>query len=239
MTERLYFRREYASRYYGWMPFAFTSVLVEIPYILVFSAAFMCGFYWTAGLVNTPAAGGYFYLMMVFFVCWAVTLGFVIASVAETTTAAAVLNPLVVSMLVLFSGLMQTASAMPRFWSAWMYWLDPFHYYIEGLAVNELETLPVECKDFDFLQLNPPPGETCGSYFENFFASGGSGYLDNPNATEACRYCPYKSAEQFYSTTFGWDAAHKWRNLGIIIGFFAFNTIVFMILCYWKRKARR
>lgn len=36
MTERLYFRREYASRYYGWLPFALCPMLVEMPYIIFF-----------------------------------------------------------------------------------------------------------------------------------------------------------------------------------------------------------
>lgn len=239
MTERLYFRREYASRFYGWVPFAFSSILVEIPYILVYSALFMCGFYWTAGLVNSPETCGYFYIMVVFFVFWAVTLGFVIASVAEIPTMAAVINPLVISMLILFAGLMQSPSAMPHFWSAWMYWLDPFHYYIEGLAVNELEHLPVECKDLDFVRLTPPPGQTCGDYMANFFAMGAPGYVANPNATDECHYCAYKSGKEYYTLNFGWDAAHKWRNLGIIVAFFIFNVFVFLALCYWKRKARR
>lgn len=239
MTERLYFRREYASRFYGWAPFAFSAILVEIPYILFLSAFFMCGFYWTTGLVNTPEACGYFYLMVIFFVFWAVTLGFLIASIAEIPTMAAVINPLVISMLILFAGLMQTPSSMPRFWSSWMYWLDPFHYYIEGLGVNELENLPVECKELDFVTFNSPPGQTCASYMANFFASGAPGYIANPDATQGCNYCAYKSGREYYTLNFGWSAAHKWRNLGIIIGFFFFNVGVFLILCYWKRKARR
>lgn len=75
MTERLYFRREYASRFYGWAPFAFSAILVEIPYIIFFSTFFMFGFYWTAGLTNTSDAVGYFWITLVVFVFWAVTLG--------------------------------------------------------------------------------------------------------------------------------------------------------------------
>lgn len=142
MTERLYFRREYASRYYGWVPFGLSAILVEIPYIIVFSTLFMCGFYWTAGLQNTSEACGYFFIMLVFFVFWAVSLGFVIASVAEIPTLAckllhstfvrilfaylcfaAVINPIIISILILFAGMMQPPSAMPHFWEAWMYWL--------------------------------------------------------------------------------------------------------------------
>ncbi|CDS13463.1 hypothetical protein LRAMOSA05639 [Lichtheimia ramosa] len=240
MVERLYFRREYASRFYGWMPFAFAAILVEVPYIFVFSAFFMCGMYWTAGLVNTSEAVGYFYLMLVLFVFWAITLGFLIASIAENPTLAAIINPMCICILILFAGLMQTVYAMPHFWSAWMYWLNPFHYFIEGLAVNELENLPVECTEKDFVKFTPPPGQTCGEYLTDFFNNGALGYVANPNDTDtACQYCTFSSGKEYYSTSFGWDAANKWRNLGIVAAFFGFNVIVFLILCYWKRKARR
>ncbi|KAI9319048.1 ABC-2 type transporter-domain-containing protein [Dichotomocladium elegans] len=240
MTERLYFRREYASRFYGWMPFAFSSVLVEIPYILFLSATFMAGFYWTAGLNNTSEACGYFYLMLIFFVFWAVTLGFVIAAFSETPIMASVINPLIISMLILFAGMMQPPTAMPKFWSSWMYWLDPFHYYIEGLATNELEHLTVECNEKDFVKFPPPVGQTCGEYMAPFFEQyGGPGYINNPNATDMCDYCTFKSGEEFYSFTYQWDAAHKWRDLGILICFFVFNVGVFLFLCWWKRMGRR
>jgi ABC-type multidrug transport system ATPase subunit/ABC-type multidrug transport system permease subunit len=241
MTERLYFRREYASRFYGWIPFTVSVILVEIPYILFLSAFFMFGFYWTAGLANISEAVGYFYLMSIFFVFWAVTLGFVIASVAENPTMAAVVNPLVISMLILFAGFMQPEKAMPRFWSAWMYWLNPFHYFIEGLAVNELSHVQVQCTDKDLIKFSPPPGLTCGDYTKNFFSYGAPGYIANPQATQPdmCGYCAFSSGQEFYSTTFGWDVAHKYRNLGIIIAFFVFNVFCFGALVYWKRKGRR
>ncbi|KAF1807145.1 ABC-2 type transporter-domain-containing protein [Mucor lusitanicus] len=241
MTERLYFRREYASRYYSWLAFGISAVLVEIPYIIFFAAAFMFGFYWTAGMNNTPESCGYFYITFVVLVCWAVTLGFCIAAVAELPTMAAVINPLFISILILFCGLMQAPSAMPRFWSSWMYWLDPFHYYIEGLAVNELADLQVECSDEDLLKFPPPPGQTCGQYMANFFSNGATGYVANPDAVqpEQCGYCTYKSGPEFYETGMQWSASHKWRNFGILIAFFIFNVFVFILVVYLRRKGRR
>ncbi|KAG0170921.1 hypothetical protein DFQ28_001400 [Apophysomyces sp. BC1034] len=241
MMERTYFRREYASRYYSWLPWSISAVLVELPYIVVFAAFFMFGFYWTTGMHNISEAVGYFYITFVILVFWAVTLGFVIAAIAEFPTMAAVINPLVLSLLILFCGLMQPPDSMPRFWSSWMYWLDPFHYYIEGLGVNELEYVQVVCTEDDLIKFQPPPGQTCGQYLANFFSFGAPGYLANPNATqpEQCGYCTYKSGEEFYSGRFGWDAANKWRNLGILIAFFVFNVIVFIGLVFWKRKGRR
>ncbi|KAG0791294.1 hypothetical protein G6F22_006173 [Rhizopus arrhizus] len=240
MVERIYFRREYASRYYGWLPFGISAIVVELPYIIFFAAAYMCGFYWTAGMVNTPQACGYFYITFVVLVCWAVTLGFVIAAIAELPTMAAVINPLVVSLLILFCGLMQSPYAMPHFWSSWMYWLDPFHYYIEGLAVNELADLTVECTESDLVRFLPPPGQTCGEYTAKFM-SYSTGYIANPDAVqpEFCGYCTYKSGPEFYETGMGWNAAHKWRNFGILLAFFAFNTFVFLGMIYLRRKGRR
>jgi ABC-type multidrug transport system ATPase subunit/ABC-type multidrug transport system permease subunit len=241
MTERLYFRREYASRFYGWVPFAISVILVEIPYILFLAAFFMFGFYWTAGLTNQSEAIGYFYLMLIFFVFWAVTLGFVIASVAENPTMAAVVNPLVISLFILFAGLMQPVKSMPHFWSSWMYWLNPFHYFIEGLAVNELHYITATCNDKDLIKFSPPPGQTCGDYTKNFFSYGATGYIANPEAMqpELCGYCSFKSGAEFYETSFSWDVANKWRNLGVVIAFFVFNVFWFGALVYWKRKPRR
>ncbi|KAI8988953.1 ABC-2 type transporter-domain-containing protein [Pilobolus umbonatus] len=241
MTERIYFRREYASRYYSWIPFALSVILTEIPYILVLAAFNMFGFYWTTGLVNTSEAAGYFYLILVFFVFWAVTLGFVIASVAENPVMAAVINPLILSILILFAGMMQPVKAMPKFWSSWMYWINPFHYFIEGLAVNELADLIVECSPEDYLKYLPPVGQSCQDYSANFLASNPAGYLANPDAMQPdyCNYCPYKSGQEFYTTRLDWSEVNKWRNLGLIIAFFGFNTILFMGLVYWKRKPMR
>ncbi|KAI8968505.1 ABC-2 type transporter-domain-containing protein [Mycotypha africana] len=241
MTERLYFRREYASRYYSWIPFGISAILVEIPYIIFYAFCYMAGFYWTAGMSMTSQATGYFFITFVVLVFWAATLGFCIAAFAELPTMAAVINPLFISILILFSGLMQPPSSMPHFWSSWMYWLDPFHYYIEGLTVNELEHLVVECNESDLLKFPPPAGQTCGEYMANFFEAGNTGYITNPDAMqpELCGYCSYKSGPEYYETRNQWSASHKWRNFGILVAFFVFNVFVFLLLVFLKRKGRR
>ncbi|CAO3658990.1 hypothetical protein G6F70_000758 [Rhizopus microsporus] len=241
ITERQYFRREYASRYYSWFPWGISALLVEMPYIFVFAACFMFGFYWTAGMNMSSEATGYFYITFCILVCWAVSLGFVIAAFSESPLMAAVINPLVMSLLILFAGLMQSPAAMPRFWSAWMYWLDPFHYYIEGLAVNELSGTTVRCTDSDLVKFYPPPNMTCGEYTKNYFTYGAPGYIANPDAMQPdmCGYCTFSSGKEFYYTRFGWDEAHKWRNFGILIAYFAFNSIVFLMFVYLRRKPRR
>ncbi|KAG1472209.1 hypothetical protein G6F56_001677 [Rhizopus delemar] len=239
MTEREYFRREYASRYYHWLPWGVSALLAELPYVFFFSACFMFGFYWTSGMNPSSEAAGYFYITFSVLVCWAISLGFVIAAFSESPLMAAVINPLVMSVLILFAGLMQSPWQMPRFWSAWMYWLDPFHYYIEGLAVNELDGLNVVCDQQDLIVFRAPENTTCAEYTLAYFASGAPGYLDHPQTTSECRYCPFKSGREFYSTRFGWDVKHKWRNLAILVAFFVFNCLVFLTFVYLRRKPRR
>lgn len=241
MNERQYFRREYASRYYSWVPWAISCILVELPYVFFYSACFMFGFYWTAGMTTANEPSAYFYIMFSMIVCWAVTLGFVIAAFSESELTAAVINPLVLSLLILFAGLMQAPSQMPKFWHSWMYWIDPFHYFVEGLATNELSGIKVTCTDDDLMKFNAPPGMTCGEYTANYFAYGASGYITNPNATlpDRCGYCPYKSGDEFLASRFDWSITHKWRNLGVICCFYLFNCVVFIVLVYLKRKPRR
>ncbi|KAG1047886.1 hypothetical protein G6F46_009926 [Rhizopus delemar] len=239
ITERLYFRREYASRYYSWLPWGISALLVELPYVFFFSACFMFGFYWTSGMSSASEAAGYFYITFSVLVCWAVSLGFVIAAFSESPLMASVINPLIMSMLILFAGMMQAPSQMPKFWSSWMYWLDPFHYYIEGLAVNELANLKVTCTNEDLITFQAPPNTTCGEYTKAYFSYGAPGYIADPQATGTCGYCAYSSGPEFYSTRFEWDAAHKWRNFGILIAFFVFNCFVFLSFVYLRRKPRR
>ncbi|KAI8143007.1 ABC-2 type transporter-domain-containing protein [Fennellomyces sp. T-0311] len=239
MTERLYFRREYASRYYGWVPFAISSILVEVPYILFLCALYMCSVYWTVGFVNTSEASGYYYLLLMAFIFWSVTFGFILGGLTENPFVAAILNPLLNAFILGFAGTMQPESSLPHFWSSWMYWADLFHYVAEGLAVSEMKNLPVICNDNDLFKFSPPANQTCGEYMENFFTTGGSGYIVDNSSTVQCEYCSYKTGEEYYSSTYGWSASHQWRNLGIIYVFVVFNMFVFSALVYFRRKARR
>ncbi|EPB91141.1 hypothetical protein HMPREF1544_02021 [Mucor circinelloides 1006PhL] len=239
MQERMWFRREYASKYYGWAPFALSCVLVEIPYLIVLGTIFLFCFYWTAGLQNESDRVGFFYIHFIMFLFYSVSLGFTIASFSATPPMAAVINPFFTSILILFAGIMQPPSAMPHFWSAWMYWLDPYHYLIEGLVVNVMDGVEVVCGEGDYLVINAPPGQTCGEYMQEFFNNGGPGYLGNPDATGSCNYCQYKTGNDFYEERIGWNFSNRWRNFGILCAYTVFNVMLFMFFVFLFRKQKR
>ncbi|CDS08667.1 hypothetical protein LRAMOSA10028 [Lichtheimia ramosa] len=240
MEERQWFRREHASKYYGWAPFALSCILVEMPYIWVFDALFMFCFYWTAGLQNISDRVGYFYLLFGTFLGFSISFGELIAAFSTTPTMAAVINPFFSSILILFAGIMQAPDKMPHFWSAWMYWLDPYHYLIEGFIVNELHDFKVNCRDQDLLPFHPPPGQTCAEYTEAFFEMGGPGYIreGSLNSTELCEYCPYNYGNDFFEGL-GWSFSNRYRDWGVLLAFWMFNIIAFIFFVWLFRKPRR
>lgn len=239
LQERLWFRREHASKYYGWSSFALSCILVEIPYLLANSALFMFFYYWTTGLQNVSGRVIYFFLLFFVYLCHSVSLGLAIASICDSATMAGVLNPFFITILLLFAGIFQLPDAMPTFWSTWMYYLDPYHYLIEGLVTNSLEGVQVVCGENDFIKIKVPEGQTCGNYMSAFFSDGGAGYIENPNSTDFCNYCEYTTGNDYYESRLDWSFDSRWRNFGIMWIFTLFNVVVFIALTYVFRKQKR
>ncbi|KAF9937254.1 hypothetical protein BGZ65_001623 [Modicella reniformis] len=235
--ERQWFYRELAGKYYGWKAFAISIMVIEIPYIILSGTIFFLVFYWTVGFVTSPILVFFTWLMIVVFCLFAITLGQLIAALTPSTTVAALLNPFIFSALNLFCGVMIAKDQMPKFWSSWMYWLDPYHYIIEALVSVQLHDVPVRCASEEFSIFNVPLGQTCQSYAAAFMEKA-SGYINNPNDTANCQYCQYEYGQDFYSAL-SMDFANRWRNLGIMCIYLAFNIIMVMVAIRYVRWDRR
>lgn len=61
------------------------------------------------------------------------------------------------------------------------------------------------------------------------FTSFAGGYITNPAATAGCLYCPFRTTDQFMFTSFHVEYAHRWRNLGILLGVVVFNVRSFSL----------
>lgn len=235
--ERQWFYRELAGKYYGWKPFAVSIMVVEIPYVILTGTIFFVVFYWTVGFVSNSVLTFYTWLMLIVFCLFAITLGQLIGALTPSTTVAALLNPFIFSSLNLFCGVMMPKLSMPKFWSSWMYWLDPYHYIIEGLVTAQLHNVPVECKSEEFSVFNVPVGQTCQQYAAEFMKVA-TGYLNNPDATSDCQYCEYKYGQDFYQGL-SMDFDNRWRNIGILCAYLAFNLIMIPIVIRYIRWDRR
>ncbi|CAO3689827.1 unnamed protein product [Umbelopsis vinacea] len=237
MMQRLFFRRDYASKYYGFFAFAFSMILVEIPYMCVAGALGFLPLYWTAGLQTTALDGFYLYLMLTIFLMFSISFGLAIAAMLETMAQASIVTPIPNTFLFLFAGLLSPAAAMPYFWRSWMYPLDPYHYFLEGFISTLFNGMQVQCDDQDFIQYTPASGQNCGDYTKAYMSMA-PGYLKDPSATDNCQYCQYSSGSDFLNS-FQWSINNRWRNFGLMWAYYAFNVMVFVVFVYINRKQKR
>ncbi|KAG0196193.1 hypothetical protein BGX28_010451 [Mortierella sp. GBA30] len=236
-VERQWFYREHAGKYYSWKPFAISIVLVEIPFIVFSTTVFFCALYWTVGFTTNSLSTFYTYLMLVIFTIFAVTLGQLIAAWTPSTQIAALMNPFIISTMNLFCGVVMPYTSMPKFWRSWLYWLDPYHYIVEGLVTTQLNGLQVQCRDTEFSIFQPPSGQTCMQYIGPFLQRS-TGYINNPDATSNCQYCQYSKGQDFYRNL-NMDFNHRWRNVGIACIYLVSNTVlIFLGIKYFKAAKR-
>ena len=128
-------------------------------------------------------------------------------------------------------------------WWQWMYYVSPYTYLIEGMlgqgtryccrhpshnilnlfslaAVGRME---INCSETELVRLNPPSGQSCGSFLQTFIDSRG-GYLTDPDATSNCEYCSVRTTDQFLVPNFNIQYENRWRDVGIVLVFVVFNV---------------
>ncbi|EGG18744.1 ABC transporter G family protein [Cavenderia fasciculata] len=219
--QREFFKRDYSSKFYHWIPFSLSMVLVELPYIAVTGTIFFVCSYWTSGLQYDNDSGIYFWLIYIFFLFFCVSFGQAIGAVCMNIFFALLVIPLLIVFLFLFCGVMISPKNIPTFWREWVYHLNPARYFMEGIVTNVLKDVKVVCTDEDMIKFTSPPGTTCESYMQDFhtYANGYSETI-GPNL---CGYCPFSEGKQFYEGL-GWSETTRWRNLGILIAFWFFHN---------------
>jgi ATP-binding cassette, subfamily G (WHITE), member 2, SNQ2 len=100
-----------------------------------------------------------------------------------------------------------------------------------------MHDLPVVCQPNEFITFAPPSGQTCSGWAQNYINVAG-GYLNNPNATDMCQFCPLAVGDQFYEPL-GISFNERGRDLGIMIVFIAFNCIATVLCTKYLRFANR
>jgi len=136
MMLRELFKRDFSSKFYGWFPFSTAMIVVELPYLVIAATLCVVCAYWSVGLDSTASNGFYFWIAFVVFMFMAVSFGQLIASMSPNVGLAMLILPIFNTFLFLFSGVLAPPSTLPHFWRSWMYPLDPFHYFLEGVLTR-------------------------------------------------------------------------------------------------------
>lgn len=129
--------------------------------------------------------------------------------------------------------------ALPRFW-IFVYRVSPLTYFIRGLVTAGLANTHIHCSSIETLLVKIPQNlandtsqVTCGSYFAPYMEYAG-GYLDNPEATNDCQYCPIFSTN-IALQSLGIDIKHPWWNAGYMAVHVVFNVLAVFVL-YWLAR---
>ncbi|OAA51503.1 ATP-binding cassette transporter ABC1 [Metarhizium rileyi] len=236
VTQRsLYEVRERPSKAYSWVAFIFANIVVEIPYqiftgILIWAASY----YPVIGIQSSDRQGLVLAFVIQLFIYASAFAHMAIVAMPDAHTAGSIVNVLSI-MSIIFSGVLQTATALPGFW-IFMYRVSPFTYWIGGIVGTELHGRQITCSSTETNVFNPPQGMTCGQYLQPLLEQA-PGTLQNPEATSQCRYCGVTNADQLLAGS-GIFWSQRFRNFGIMWGYIAFNIFMAVLLYYLFRVKR-
>jgi ATP-binding cassette subfamily G (WHITE) protein 2 (SNQ2) len=208
--------------------------LAELPWNILGSSIYYLCWFWAVGFPEDRA--GFTYLMMgVAFPMYYTSNGMAVAAMAPNAEMAAVLFSVLFAFVLTFNGVMQPFTQLG--WWKWMYHVSPFTYLIEAIVGQAFGKQNVTCATVEYVKLDPPSGQTCGSFLQQYISNYG-GYLNNSDATSACEFCASATTDQYLGTNFNMHYSHHWRNFGLVMVYVMFN--IFCIYAFtWFFRMRR
>lgn len=114
-----------------------------------------------------------------------------------------------------------------------MYRVSPFTYLVSAVLSTGLSGSDAVCSDIELLKLNPPDGQTCGEYLNQYEVYANANIL-NKSATTGCEICSIKDTDQFLSMLSIYFSDH-WRNIGLLFVYVVFNIFGALFL-YWLAR---
>ncbi|KAE8143416.1 ABC-2 type transporter-domain-containing protein [Aspergillus pseudotamarii] len=213
--------REKKSKMYHWAPFVTGLIVSEFPYLLICALLYYVCWYFTVGLPTSPYHAGSVFFVVAIYECLYTAIGQMIAAYTPNAVFASLVNPLVITTLVSFCGVMIPYSQIEPFWRYWMYYIDPFNYLMSSLLVFTTWDKPVHCTPHELAVFDPAPNQTCGEYLDVYQRSsiGMAANLLNPQATAACHVCQYTEGGDYLRTLNLAEKYLGWRNAGIVVVF--------------------
>lgn len=216
----IYDAREKKSKMYSWVAFVTGLVVSEFPYLVICAVLYFVCWYWPVWYLSHDSnrSGATFWVMLWYEFVYT-GIGQFIAAYAPNPTFAALVNPMVISILVLFCGIFVPFGQMNIFWKWWLYYLNPFNYVVSAMLVFGIWDADVTCNEDEYAIFNPLNG-TCGEYLADYMAGEGKLVnLLNPDATSDCKVCQFRNASGFLKTLNINHYYYGWRDAAIVVIF--------------------
>ncbi|KAJ5204724.1 ABC multidrug transporter C [Penicillium cinerascens] len=207
---------EKQARYAMYHPFteAVASMMCDMPYKLLNAVTFNVTLYFLTNLRRTPGA---FFTFLLFSFMTTMTMSMIfrtIAAFSRTLSQALVPAAVLILGLIIYTGFTIPPTNMLG-WSRWMNYIDPIGYGFESLMVNEFHNRNFTCSSFIPSNLNV--------------------YNSVGLANKVCSAKGARPAsnivmgDNYLHDSFQYYNSHKWRNLGIMIGFMIFFMATYLI----------
>ncbi|KAK0365332.1 Multidrug resistance protein [Friedmanniomyces endolithicus] len=188
---------------------AVASMLTDMPYKVANAIIFNITLYFMANLRREPGAF-FFFVLVSFLTMLVMSMMFrCIASFSRTLSQAMAPAAIIILAIVIFTGFAIPVDYMLG-WCRWINWIDPVAYGFESLMINEFHNREYSCSAFvpayGDLALQQQACSAIGSQPGQSYVNGDA-YIN--------------SGFQYYN-------AHKWRNVGIIVGFTVFLMFLYL-----------
>ncbi|KAM0309735.1 hypothetical protein ACHAO8_008783 [Botrytis cinerea] len=228
----IYEAREKKSKMYHWAPFVTGLIVSEFPYLIVCALLYYVCWYFTAGLPSGANSAGSVFFVVILYELLYTGIGQSVAAYAPNAVFASLVNPLVITTLVSFCGVMVPYSQIEPFWKYWIYYLDPYNYLMSSLLIFTSWDKSVHCTPDELAIFDPSPNQTCGEYLDIYQRGMGAGInLWNPEATADCRVCQYTHGGDYLKGLNLAEKSYGWRNTGIVVAFVVgiYGLVYFMM----------
>ena len=226
----IYEAREKKSKMYSWIAFVTGLIVSEIPYLCICAILYFLPWYYTVGFpAASDKAGAVFFVVLAYEFVYT-GIGQFVAAYAPTPVFASLVNPVVISVLVSFCGVLLPYTQIQAFWRYWLYYLDPFTYLMSSMLVFTVYDAPVTCAPHEFAVFDTPRNQTCGEYLAPYLEEIGAGAnLVNPGDTAACRVCQFRGGSDYLATVNLGAYKDGWRDAAIVV-IFAFSSYMMVYL---------
>lgn len=115
--------------------------------------------------------------------------------------------------------------------------VSPLTYLIGGMATAGLANTPITCTSLELLEINAPSDQSCGQYLAAYLREAG-GRILNPDAVGMCEFCPIAETNDVLAAV-GTFYGERWRNVGLMLAYVAFNVAGAFVLHWLGRERNR
>ncbi|OWB74169.1 hypothetical protein B5S31_g3950 [[Candida] boidinii] len=232
-TRELFEVREALSNTFHWSCLLLSHTFLEIYWSTICEfICFVC-YYFPAQYSGTAENCGYFFFIYVLiFPIYYCSYGLWILYMSPDVPSASMINSNLFASMLLFCGILNPKKYSPGFWS-FMYVASPFTYFVQAFVAPLVHNRELICTFDEYNIMDPPSGETCGTYLSTYVDNNG-GYIANPDEDTQCKYCPYRlQSDVVLQYDIKWS--YRWRNFGIAWIYIVFNFGAMLVGYYVVR----